>query len=159
MIDSILSVLTGGATGVIGTVVSGVVGHFQAKRKFEQQLSLRRLDLEAMQIEAKAAAAASAVRAESEATSAELAALTASYREASNRVSMRGDSVLLVLADFVRTMVRPALTIGLVGLTAWIYTTAPALRPTVIDTVLYLTTAAVLWWFGSRAAEKVLAKG
>ena len=69
--------------------------------------------------------------------------------------------MLIQLVDFVRGMTRPLLTWGLVALVGAIYfllgavdVAAADLRPRIVDTVLYLATAAVLWWFGQRQIEK-----
>ena len=65
--------------------------------------------------------------------------------------------------DFVRGMTRPALTWGFVALTGAIYFTmgdadavvdGTAVKARIVDTVLYLTTTCVLWWFGARQIAK-----
>ena len=60
------------------------------------------------------------------------------------------------LVDVVRGLTRPLLTFGLVGLVGAIYfllgaedTHADLLRPRIIETVLYVATAAVLWWLAA----------
>ena len=92
---------------------------------------------------------------------AEWGAMAASYREAGSRWSRPGEGVLMQLVDFVRGMTRPVLTWGLVGLVGAIYFMlaasdkhAAALQPRIVETVLYLATASVLWWFGQRQIEK-----
>ena len=92
---------------------------------------------------------------------AEWEALEASYRQAGARISRPGDGFLLKSVDFVRGMTRPLLTWCLLGLTGAIYfllgasdTHAALLQPRIVETVLYLATAAVLWWFGQRQIEK-----
>jgi len=81
-------------------------------------------------------------------------------REASRRWS-RGDSKWLVFVDVVRGLTRPGLTFLFVGLVGVIYFTLGGsdmeildIRPRIIDTVLYLATACVLWWFGARQIAK-----
>ena len=61
----------------------------------------------------------------------------------------------------MRGLTRPLLTWCLLGLTGAIYfllaatdAHAALLRPRIVETVLYLATAALLWWFGSRQIEK-----
>ena len=63
--------------------------------------------------------------------------------------------------DAVRGLTRPALTWSLFALVGAIYfllgaadITTVGLRPRIVETVLYLFTAAMLWWFGSRQIEK-----
>jgi fatty acid desaturase len=78
--------------------------------------------------------------------------------------------VLFGLADFVKSIARPSITMYLLGVSTWITTQAwdileakdmvlTSLQATtilsnVIGTVLYLTVTAVTWWFGDRMAAK-----
>lgn len=166
MFDAVISVLTGGATGLLGTVVSGAIDFFQSRAEHNRELDLRRLDIELAQAEANSAERVAAIEAEGARGRAELEAMAASYREASSRMSRPGDGFLMKLVDFVRGMTRPVLTWGLVALVGVIYFTLgagglepEAIRPRIIETVLYLTTAAVLWWFGQRQIEKRRVQG
>ena len=156
-----VSILTGGATGLLGTALSAVVDFFQARQRHTNEVALRRLDIELAKAEADGAARAAAIEAESESEQAEWRALEESYREAGRRMSRPGDGWPIQLVDFVRGMTRPVLTWCLLGLTGAIYfllgatdAHAAALQPRIVDTVLYLATAAVLWWFGQRQIEK-----
>ena len=161
-----MSILTGGATGLLGTAISGVIDYFQGRQRHAQELDLRRLDIELAQAEASGAERVAAIEAEGERDRAEWEAMTASYREAGARWSRPGDGVLIQLVDFVRGMTRPVLTWGLVALVGAIYfllgagnAHAGLLQPLIVETVLYLATAAVLWWFGQRQIEKRHAGG
>ena len=166
MLDTIMSVLTGGATGLLGTVVSGAIDFFQSRAEHKREMDLRRLDIELAQTEAGAAEKVAAIEAEGARDAAALEAMEASYREASSRMSRPGDGFLMKLVDFVRGMTRPVLTWGLVALVGTIYFTLGAgglepesIKPRIIETVLYLATAAVLWWFGQRQIEKRRVQG
>ena len=161
MLDMLVSVLTGGATGLLGTALSEVINFFQARQKHSQEMDLRRLDIELAQAEASGAERVAAIEAEAERDQAEWEALRASYREASSRMSRPGDGFLMRFVDFVRGMTRPVLTWCLFGLVGAIYfmlgatdAHAAALQPRIVETVLYLFTAAMLWWFGQRQIEK-----
>lgn len=159
MLDLIMSVVSGGATGLVGMLLSGVLSFFKERGERDHELKLRSLDIELAKAEASSAERVAAVEAESASEQAEMAALEASYREASARMSRPHDGFLLQLVDFVRGMTRPVLTWGLVGLVAWIYFSLSGelavdeLRNRIIQTVLYLATAAVLWWFGQRMVD------
>ena len=155
------SVLTGGATGLLGTAISGVIDFFQSRQRHAQELELRRLDIELAKAEAAGAAAHAAFEAESTRERAEWEALEASYREASRRWSRPGEGWSMQFVDVVRGLTRPALTWSLFALVGAIYfllaasdLSAASLRPRIVETVLYLFTAAVLWWFGARQIEK-----
>ena len=91
MLDTIMSVLTGGATGLLGTVVSGAIDFFQSRAEHKREMDLRRLDIELAQTEAGAAEKVAAIEAEGVRDAAELEAMEASYREASSRMSRAGD--------------------------------------------------------------------
>ena len=41
-----VSMLSGGATGIVGTAISGVIDLFQGRQKHNNELELRRLDIE-----------------------------------------------------------------------------------------------------------------
>ena len=155
------SILTGGATGLLGTAVSGVIDFFQARQRHDQEMDLRRLDIELAKAEAEGALTRAAVEAEAERERAEWEALEASYRQAARRWSRPGEGWVMQLVDAVRGLTRPALTWSLFALVGAIYFllgasefTAEPLRPRIVETVLYLFTAAVLWWFGARQIEK-----
>ena len=155
------SILTGGATGLLGTAMSGVIDFFQARQRHGEEMDLRRLDIELAKAEAEGALARAAIEAEAERERAEWEALEASYRTAARRWSRPGEGWAMQLVDAVRGLTRPALTWSLFALVGAIYfllgasefTTEP-LRPRIVETVLYLFTAAILWWFGARQIEK-----
>ena len=155
-----LAILTGGATGLLGTAITGVMAFFQERQRHAQEMDLRRLDIDLARTEAAAAENVAAIEAEREGDRTDAAILTASYEEAARRWSRSGDGWLMQLVDAVRGLTRPALTWALVALVAAIYfllgasDEVDAIRARIIDTVLYLATAAVLWWFGARQVAK-----
>jgi len=161
-LDLVLGVASGGATGLLGTALSGVLGHFKQKQAHKQSLELRSLDLQFMDKEQSFALDRAEVAAEAAETKAEYEGLKASYAEASVRYSQGmpltpAQSGWLVLVDVVRGLMRPTLTTFLLGLTAVVYFTVSEgddLRSKIIATILYLTTTAVTWWLGSRQLEK-----
>jgi len=160
MLDLLTSILTGGATGLLGTLVSFGTDYLQARQRHAQEMDLRRMDLDIVKAEGASAERVAAIEAESERDQAAWSSLEASYREASRRWS-RGDSKWLVFVDVVRGLTRPGLTFLFVGLVGVIYFTLGGsdmeildIRPRIIDTVLYLATACVLWWFGARQIAK-----
>lgn len=152
MLDSILAVVTGGATGVVGTLVTAGTAYFERRQRHAQEVEMRRVEMEMLQTEAASAERIAAIERESEQMRAEHEALEASYRAATTRMST-GDSRWLVAVDVVRGLTRPVLTWCLLALAAVIYfTLSPqdGMRGQIIDTVLYLGTTCVLWWFGAR---------
>ena len=153
MLESLLAVLGGGATGLLGTVISAGAEWLREKQRHAHEVALRRLDMEMMRTEAASAERIAAIERETEQTRAEHAALEASYRAATTRMS-RGDSRWLAAVDVIRGLTRPVLTWVFVAFIGWMYFTAGSLRAEtreqMVDTVLYLATTCVLWWFGAR---------
>ncbi|MYE02056.1 MAG: hypothetical protein F4Y03_12420 [Alphaproteobacteria bacterium] len=155
--DSFLSfvptLLSGGLTGLLGSIFSRVTDFYERKQAHAHEVELRRLDNEVAKTEAAGAEAAARAQAEGEAETAAFRALEASYRDASQRLT-KGDSWLMLFADFVRTMLRPGVTWVLIGLCAAIYWTLghgdESLRSQLVHMVIYLTETVVLWWFGTR---------
>lgn len=174
------AILGGGATGLFGVSVQRYFDLQKYKldialeqQKFSHELALRKVDAEIMAQEWAARTQVASVEAEGRSDVADSQAFAASFTEpmryAEGIKATRAQGWLLVLLDFFRGIVRPGLTIYLCVLTTLIYlhcrellavpdllapTEAIDLLRLVINTVLYLTTTAVLWWFGTRNRGK-----
>lgn len=155
MLDLLMSVVSGGLTGLIGTVVGGVFKFLdrreEAKAKvaeFQQEQALLRLQMEAGRAETENELAIAQAQTSRE-------QLIASYSH-----DMAGGSGYPWVAASLR-LVRPLLTFTLIVLTAAIYFTMEtdaiveglALQAYIVNTIVYTTSAAVLWWFGDRAMQ------
>lgn len=154
LLDLLSSLLAGGATGVIGASLGSVVEFFKQKQKNEHELALMQAERENMALEIQGRERVATIEAESaeavEASKAFVASIAADRATYSD-----GRSALLVWVDVVRGMTRPVLTTLLVMLVCvmWFTTDNDQLRMQIVATVLYVTTAAVLWWFGSRVKQ------
>lgn len=148
MFEIIASLLTGGATGVLGIGISKVFGFLERKQEHAQEVELRKLDAELAKIEAASVDRQQALEVEAR-------VLEASYKAADRRWSTPGDSKLLLFVDFVRGMTRPFLTVLFVSLAGVFYFVSedPATHERVEHTILYLATASSLWWFGTRPSK------
>ena len=157
MLDLVSSILMGGGTGLIGTAVTGALDFFRRRQTHRHELELRETDLRIVRAEAESAERIAAVEAESVETAAAWSALEGSYEEAGRRWS-RGDSGWIVFVDVVRGLTRPGLTWSFVALTGYVYfflgATEATLRGRIVETILYLTTTTVTWWFGARQLSK-----
>jgi hypothetical protein len=162
MLDLIMGVLSGGVTGLLGTVISGGMKFFENKQKHSYELSIMEMEMRQMDREAANAVKIAETAMEGADRTAAWAALEASYKESTARMS-KGDSPWLVLVDVVRGLMRPVMTLGLLVLLAVIYFTVAdglaaadglPMRVSIILTVSYLATTSVLWWFGTRMMDK-----
>ena len=155
MWDLVGSLLTGGATGLLGTALTGGLDWLQRRQRHAEEMDLRRLDAEIARIEAAAAERTAAVELETAEVEADRDRAEASYRASVERMSRAGDSAWLVAVDVVRGLLRPVLTLAFLALAGGIYFAAGAdeadLRREIVSTVLYLSTVTVVWWFGGRA--------
>ena len=149
MFGVISSVLTGGATGLIGSLLTKGIGIFEAgqKRKdkaleYEQELKL--LDRQAVLKTAETENELAIANAET----------AASLREASYSHDNSVGRPHRWVVDVLR-LVRPVLTAFLLILVGGIYFTTNdfAMKAGVIDSVLFMTSSAVTWWFGDRSLQ------
>lgn len=155
MLDLLMTIVSGGATGIIGSVVGGIF-KFMERREDRAQTALthaHELELQKLQIAARDAETENELAIANAQTSREQ--LLASYAHDQSA----GTGYNWVSA--VLRLVRPVLTFALIGLTAAIYfqlnTDAVieglAMKAYIINTIVYTTSAAVLWWFGDRAMQ------
>ncbi len=168
MFDILQLVLGGGATGILGTLISRGVGLFQKRQDLTHELALRELDLRHIAAEAEVGATLRAHELESDRIeaaarerTAEHDALLTSIKADRAAYATHGltpaQNWLMVIVDFVRGLMRPALTVALVAL-AW---TIVVRTPTGSDpgaagmVILYLAISCVTWWFCDRAAAKM----
>jgi tRNA threonylcarbamoyladenosine modification (KEOPS) complex Pcc1 subunit len=177
ILESIAAVLSGGATGIFGSLITDVSSHFANKSKYEFELKKGELDIKVIEAEAAASARVAEselqrAMAEADAKTAqtELQAFIAAEKSDGDIISAisaaKSPSKLVNTAAFIRTMVRPILTLYLCLISTIMYldasnaleridTNAVAEQTLVVyssttNNVLYLTSAAVLFWFGQR---------
>jgi len=147
MFELIGTVLTGGATGIIGSVLGKAFSFLDAWQEEKKADSEHGRTLELLELQNKIGAEEN----ERETALAE-AQLAGDIRQASYRHDASGGSPWVV--DTLR-MVRPVLTLLLICLCAYLYSQAiPAGRETIEASIIYLTSSSTLWWFGDRALRK-----
>lgn len=172
----ITSILSGGATGLIGVVAQRYFDHKKAQLDLESQKLKQDHEVAMREADSKIVDREWAGRAQVASTEAEAAKDVAAsqafgqtlLREPerySNAAALTwGQQWILVLLDAVRGSVRPFLTVYLCALTTYIWyqvrqlLSIEDLEPgdvlevwkLVVSTILYLTTTVVLWWFGTR---------
>lgn len=154
MWDLISSLLTGGATGLLGVGISSAVEYYKQKQKNQHELQLLEAERTMMELEIQGRERVAVIESE-RAQSVEETKLVAASIATDRATYSDGHSRWLVLVDVVRGLTRPLLTAGLIILVSvmWATTDEFETRRQIAATVLYITTAAVLWWFGSRVKQ------
>ena len=139
------TVLTGGATGIIGSLITKGIGLFEAHQKrqdrildFEHELKL--LDKQA---------ALRMQESENELLIAQAEA-AANLREASYAHDASAGRAHTWVVDILR-LVRPVLTLFLIGLVGTFYVMHVEQRAEITASILYMASSAVLWWYGDRS--------
>lgn len=172
------SIFGGGVTGLLGAVLQRYSDYKTKQLELQMQEKNNAHEIEMKKADAEIMAqewAGKTQVAETEAKAAEstadaqgfTAAITSEPQRYSTAATMTtGQAWLMVALDFLRGVVRPALTLYLCAITTMVYWEARALvgpnRPpisvddavgllTIItSTILYLTTTCVCFWFGTR---------
>jgi hypothetical protein len=149
MLELLGTVLTGGVTGIVGSIIGKAFSFLDAwqeekKADSDHERTVALLELQnkfgAEENERETAIAQSKVDADSR---------MASY----SHDSMAGTGSLWVV-DLLR-LVRPVLTFSLIILVGILYFKAvPEGRATIEASVIYLCSSSCLWWFGDRAMRK-----
>ena len=179
MLTAIMSLLSGGATGLIGTLISSIFGSVKESQERKRDIELRKLDLEEKRLDIELAQKEFEFRDQEADREADVALRESadtlqaasylhdkrSYSEGYKPSAL--GQFLLVLVDVFRGLVRPALTVYLIWLvwdtraevvailaqakiSALSSFKAMAIYESVINMILYLAATCVTWWFGSR---------
>ena len=149
MFELLGTVLTGGATGIIGSVIGKAFSFLDAWQEEKKATNEHGRTLELLELQNKIGAEEN--EREMEITQAKIDAdsRVASY----GHDSMAGTSSIWVV-DLLR-LVRPVLTFALIILVGILYFNAvPDGRATIEASVIYMASSSVLWWFGDRALRK-----
>lgn len=167
------SLLGGGITGLIGTLLSNITDLWKAHQDRKHEVEMRKLDIQIMDKEHDYAVKLENVKTEGEIRTGELDLRERSYEfdAATYAKDMRIKAwwlkMLMVFVDFIRGLVRPALTLFLIYLTYKVYQQATmvlelageenlsadkahATYEYIVNMILYLTAVCVTWWFGTR---------
>ena len=145
--ELILSVLTGGATGILGSVLGKIfnVFDFWIEEKKAAAEHTRVIEMTRLQSELRQEELENELAIVEEQASADLRA--ASYRHD------RSVDVGYPWVGAVLRLVRPVLTVLLICIVWYIYATTAdiARQDTLIQSVVFMSSTSVLWWFGDRA--------
>lgn len=177
VLDSVLSVLSGGFTGILGTAIQSVYQYKTRKldidlekQKGLNEIEQRKLDIEQTKQEWASRTQIAEITTAGEVDKADAELLGKSYELEPQQYSektllTRAQNWMFVIVDALRAIIRPGLTIYLAAITTMIYIQTRGLITTnqadsfallekLVNTILYLTTSCVLFWFGSRNKTK-----
>ena len=187
----------GGISGLLGSVITSIVSYKTQKLKNEHDIAMADIELkkmdkekEIMLAEAEANIRITEVETEAKIELADADVFKESIKAAQEKalsdkvheMLLKGGrfsrivaafvAFLFGIVDFIKRMIRPSLTLYLVGLTTWITYIAWKIMEThnqqltskqatdifdqVITIVIYLTVTCVTWWFGDRRMAKFL---
>ncbi len=176
ILDSILSIASGGITGLVGTAVQGYYTYKSKqldidleKTKAQNEIELRKIDIQMQTAEWASRTQIAEITTQGEVDKADAQALVASYNEpvqySEKTLLTHAQEWVMVGLDAFKAVIRPSLTVYLCVLTSLIYVQTRGLITSnqvdsfavlqkLIDTILYLTTTCILWYFGSRNKVK-----
>ena len=145
MVEILGTMLAGGATGIFGSLINRVANYFEKKQERKFILDKYKLDAEARSQEHEYHMEKADLEASSE-------SLKASYRH-DTETGLASKWVINTLK-----LVRPILTFSLILLTASIIyelmsenMMSSEQLDYIIQSVFYLTTTSITWWFGDRS--------
>lgn len=168
MIEGLLAtLLSGGATGILGSLVSGATDYFKSKQLFLHEREMVKLETIQLEKELENAREITRMEGETKRDVADATALSTSYSAdvASYALGKARESKWFVFVDVLRGVIRPMLTIYLAAVVTFMYIDFYALMHNadavpvqdivqmsqqIVYTVLYVATTVILWWFGSR---------
>lgn len=140
-----VSAASGGAFGIVGTILGRVAGFFerrlilkQEQARWSHELALYQLQMQSLVQEAEI----------------ELAITTQEGSWRGLAASMEADANIGEADRWVVNtlrLVRPILTLLLWVITAWIFFATQ--NGAIVEAVIFAATAATLWWFGDRAPK------
>lgn len=174
--SALISIVSGGATGLLGAVFGHVTDYYKAKLSAKQeearlahQLEQRKLDLQQTRMEIDGRLKVSQTEAETAQQLAAWKSLSDSYSNDAARYATgdqaRGNGWFIVV-DVIRGLTRPGVTWYMAALVTYMFVRFVqlaggieqavsreqmlAIVSQIVDTVLYMATTCTLWWFGAR---------
>lgn len=190
--------ILGGLTGIIGTVLTSYINFKQKKLEFEHEAKMVELEIKAMMAEAEANIKITKAEVEGAIELADASAYIESQKQGNKNLfdikwidklfAVQGNmgrffaipaaiviAILFGVIDWLKGLMRPGLTLYLVGLTTYLtYISYQILTKyggaditaeqaiviwnDVVTIIIYLTVSCVTWWFGDRRTAKFLAQ-
>jgi len=145
VMETILTALLGGSTGILGTVIGKVATYFERKQDMEMRLAefAHEARLQEMQM------ASDQLERESEQAIQEMATYQATRAQSYKHDDAYGKPYRWVIT--LLRLVRPLLTVLLIALTAVLFFNLDqGGKNDIAQQVIFLTGMAISWWFGDR---------
>jgi hypothetical protein len=146
ILDCGLSAGAGGVFGLVGNLAAKTFGYLESKHAFLAKQAEWAHEAELLKLQAQWRQP----EAESEFTPDVSRFDWYSFSATDERASCKW-------VDAARALVRPALTLGLSAVLALAFfsmASNDAARPSVIDSLVFATVTAIVWWFGDRAPTR-----
>lgn len=190
--------ILGGITGLLGNFLTSWINFKQKKLEFEHESKMVELEIKAMMAEAEANIKITKAEVEGAIELADASAYIESQKQGNKNLfdvkwidrlfGVQGNvgrffaipaailiAILFGFVDWLKGMMRPGLTLYLVGLTSYLtYVSYQILTKyggeditsdqaiviwnDVVTIIIYLTVSCVTWWFGDRRTAKFLAE-
>ncbi len=146
------SALSSGVFGLIGNIAAKAFGYFENGQTFAQKQTEWNHETELLKLQ---------MQLKTEETEHESVLLPVQSLDALD-ASVRADGALgpsYGWVNAVRSLVRPALTLGLAGFLCVAFFAMPkgaADRAYVVDSLVFASVTVIVWWFGDRAPKRPL---
>jgi len=182
LLSIVATALTGGATGLIGSIGMAVLEYKNTQLKMKHEIAMSEQRSKETIVEAEANIKVAKVNADMEMETAAADAFVKSMEQANEPLFDKSYfryipdwakgwvAVMFALVDIIKGTIRPFLTYSLTGtlavLLAVAYSKDPAgfwaevlkMVPIIIHTIVYLATTTTLWWFGERMTKNLRKK-
>lgn len=143
------SAARGGVFGLLGTVIGRAAGYFEQRQSHAHERARWQHDAELIRLHRQA-------RREEHAAAEQLAETSGSW--AGLAASLQAEAAIddsYAWVNAVRALTRPVLTLLLWLITWLVFVASPeAEQVKIVETSTFAATAATLWWFGDRGAQR-----
>jgi hypothetical protein len=171
------SLLGGSLAGIVGSLISNVADIWKRRQERKHELALKEMDIRMMDKEYQYKERRAEMEGQVQLQGSADDMREGSYEHDSRAYSADLDiksawlKAMLVIADFVRALIRPALTVFLIwlvwetrqevnavieaaGVEAISVDKAVGIYGAVVEMILFLASTAVTWWFGTRPMKR-----
>ena len=170
VLDVVMSVLSGGATGLIGSLLTGWLDLKKQALMFNHEVKMVELEQETLQMEITGKVRIAEEEGEAARDVADAEALSTSHLadRATYSAGKAKESPWFVFVDVVRGLIRPGITLYLAAVVTIMYMDMQevlnsvgisnlqnpseilGLYREITLSIIYVTTTVILWWFGTR---------